>query len=72
MIDVKMNFKRKHETHEETQEHVYDQCKTLMELDKEKNEKTEYRKLFTNTVRDQMKIAEKIKQNLEILENMEQ
>ena len=78
MIEVKMNFKRKHETHEctacekyeETQEHVYDQCKTLMEFNKEQHENPEYEKLFIGTVRDQMKIAEILKQNLKILENM--
>ena len=78
MIEVKMNFKRKHETHEcracenheETQEHIYDQCKTLMELNKEQHENPEYEKLFIGTVRDQMKIAEILKQNLKILENM--
>ena len=51
MIKLKMNFKRIHETHEcracgkheKTQEHVYDQCKTLMELSKEQNENMEYK-----------------------------
>ena len=54
MIEVKMNFKRKHETHEctacekyeETQEHVYDQCKTLMEFNKELHENPEYKKYW--------------------------
>ena len=79
MINLKMNFKGKHETHEcracgkheETQEHVYDQCKTLIELSKEQNENIEYKKLFNGTVKDQMKIAEQFRQNLKILENIE-
>ena len=49
MIEVKMNFKRNHETHEcracetheETQEHVYAQCKTLMKLNKMKKQNIE-------------------------------
>ena len=54
MIEVKMNFKRNHETHEcracenheETQEHIYDQCKTLMEFNKELHENPEYKKYW--------------------------
>ena len=79
MINLKMNFKRKHETHgcracrkhKETQDHVYDQSKTLIELSKEQNENIEYKKLFNGTVKDQMKIAEQFRQNLKILENIE-
>ena len=64
MTPVKMNFKRDYETHQcracdtdnETQEHVYDQCKSLMDLNKEQIEKPKFRKLFYGTVKDQLKI----------------
>ena len=41
-----------------------------MEVNKEQHENPEYKKLFIGTVKDQMKIAEIVKQNLKILENM--
>ena len=79
MTPVKINFKRDYETHQcracdtdnETQEHVYDQCKSLMDLNKEQIEKPEFRKLFYGTVKDQLKIPKVFRQNMKLLEEME-
>ena len=79
MTPVKMNFKRDYETQQcracdtdnETQEHVYDQCISLMDLNKEQIEKPEFRKLFYGTVKDQLKIPKVFRQNMKLLEEME-
>ena len=75
VTEVKVNFRGKYDNlecracdkEEESQQHIL----VCQVLDRKNNfEEIEYEKLFNGTVSEKLKVAQKFKENLDILENM--